>query len=98
MPPYHVHREEDGLTQAWLLDRSVLLHGGSWTPNFLAWPSAADVRLCSLSEVLERGNVPTRFFLSSKACAGILRRAAKRQKLLPEALRRALEQVAGPQA
>jgi DNA-binding NarL/FixJ family response regulator len=38
--------------------------------------------------------LPTRFFLSSTACAGILRRAAKRGRVLPEALARALEDQA----
>jgi hypothetical protein len=48
--------------------------------------------------VLETGKLPTRFYLSSKACAGILRRAEKRGKELPEQLQRALEAVAsGPQ-
>lgn len=45
---------------------------------------------CSLSQTLEVGNVPQRFFLSAKACAGILRRAEKRGKALPELLRQAL--------
>jgi hypothetical protein len=35
-----------------------------------------------------------RFYLSSKACAGILRRVEKRGKELPPALRLALEAVA----
>jgi len=39
--------------------------------------------------------VPPRFYLSAKACAGILRRAEKRGKDLPPALLRALEAVAG---
>jgi hypothetical protein len=39
-------------------------------------------------------NIPPRFFLSPKARAGILRRAAKRGKALPEALERALRAVA----
>lgn len=49
----------------------------------------------SLSEILETGEVDRRFYLSAKACAGILRRAAKRGKELPRALRLALEAVAG---
>jgi hypothetical protein len=36
-----------------------------------------------------------RYFLSPKACAGILRRAAKRRKKLPAVLAAALESVAG---
>src|SRR3990167_10395525 len=50
---------------------------------------------CSLSAILETGDVPRRYFLSPKACAGILRRAAKRGKELPIQLHRALEQAAG---
>ena len=53
-----------------------------------------DAAACSLSDVLEVGNVPQRFFLSATASAGILRRAEKRGKTLPEQLRRALESVA----
>lgn len=48
----------------------------------------------TLSEILE-SNVSERYFLSPKACRGILRRAEKRGKELPTTLRRALEQVAG---
>ena len=48
----------------------------------------------SLSEILQKSEIPSRFFLSPKACAGILRRAAKRGKALPEALDRALRAVA----
>jgi hypothetical protein len=50
--------------------------------------------VCSLSDVLEAGSVPPRYFLSAKACAGILRRAEKREKELPTALHQALQQVA----
>jgi len=54
--------------------------------------SAADA--CSLSDVLETGEVPQRFFLSSTACKGILRRAEKRGKSLPLSRKKALELVA----
>jgi len=47
-----------------------------------------------LSETLETGEVPQRFYLSQKACQGILRRAEKRGKQLPDQLRMALESVA----
>ena len=57
------------------------------------WPSAAAV--CSLSDILETGDVPQRFFLSATACRGILRRAEKRGKKLPEPLQNALSQVVG---
>lgn len=48
---------------------------------------------CSLSDILETGDVPPRYFLSATACRGILRRAAKRGKLLPPLLQAALESV-----
>jgi hypothetical protein len=59
----------------------------------LEFPS--DVAVCSLSDILEITDPPQRFFLSAKACQGILRRAEKRGKALPTTLRLALEQVAG---
>ena len=63
------------------------------TPEHTAFPerSPSDGAVCSLSDILETGDVPQRFFLTAKACAGILRRAEKRGKALPEALRAALE-------
>lgn len=56
------------------------------------FPNGADV--CSLSDVLETSDVPQKFFLSAKACRGILRRAEKRGRELPPALQRALTQAA----
>jgi hypothetical protein len=64
-------------------------------PNISASPN--DAAVCSLSQVLVTGSIPERFFLSLKACAGILRRAAKRGKQLPELLMRALTAVAFPE-
>jgi hypothetical protein len=61
------------------------------TLNTSEWHSAAAV--CSLSDTLETGDLPQRFFLSATACQGILRRAEKRGKQLPEQLRQALAQV-----
>ena len=57
--------------------------------------SLKDEGVCSLSEILETGDVPRRYYLSAKACTGILRRAAKRGKELPPQLARALQAVAG---
>jgi hypothetical protein len=65
---------------------------GFWTLNTSEWPS--DAAVCSLSQTLEVGNVPQRFFLSPTACKGILRRAEKRGKELPQALVVALRAVA----
>ena len=50
----------------------------------------------TLSQILQ-SNATARYYLSQKACAGILRRAEKRGKELPTALRQALQAVAeGP--
>jgi hypothetical protein len=45
-----------------------------------------------LSQILET-NTPDKYCLSAKACAGILRRAEKRGKELPQMLKEALEEV-----
>lgn len=47
----------------------------------------------NLSQILER-ETSEKYYLSPKACAGILRRAAKRGKALPPQLRAALAAVA----
>ena len=66
--------------------------GGYLTLNIFESPS--DAVVCSLWEVLEPDALP-KYSLSPKACAGILRRARKRGKELPETLRQALEAVSG---
>jgi len=67
-------------------------HTGCLTLNTLEWHSAAAV--CSLSDTLETGDLPQRYFLSATACQGILRRAEKRGKQLPPTLQAALEGIA----
>jgi hypothetical protein len=62
------------------------------TLNILEYPS--DGVASSLSDILETGEVPQRYYLTSRACRGILRRAEKRGKDLPEVLRSALLAVA----
>lgn len=49
---------------------------------------------CLLSDTLETGDLPQQYYLSPTACSGILRRAEKRGKKLPDQLRMALERVA----
>lgn len=58
-------------------------------PNISAWPN--DAVVCSLSQVLEQDSIHARYFLSAKACAGIIRRAEARGKKLPAQLQQALE-------
>ena len=82
-----------GRTQVLLLDPKEQSHGGSRMPNISSWPN--DAVVCSLSEVLVRGSIPQQYYLSSRACAGILRRAEVRGKALPIPLLRALQAVAG---
>ena len=68
--------------------------GQSWTLNTSESRNAAAA--CSLSGILEdSGSVARRYYLTPRACAGILRRAEKRGKDLPPALLQALKQVAG---
>ena len=92
--PVSCHRTEDGIlapsSGGW---RSSGTGGpiGSWTLSFSESPR--DVAECLLSDVLETSDVPDRFYLSPKACAGILRRAQRRGKTLPQQLRDALEEA-----
>ncbi len=53
-----------------------------------------DVAESSLSAILQE-NVPSKYYLTRKACLGILRRAAERRKDLPEQLELALKAQAG---
>ena len=62
--------------------------------NHTLTPSRSDGAVCSLSDILETGAHLAPYFSSRKACAGILRRAAKRGRALPDSLHRALEHVA----
>lgn len=71
----------------------ILSHTQCWTLSTSGWRSGAAV--CSLWEVLETGEVHRRYYSTSKACRGLLRRAEKRGKTLPEHLARALRAVAG---
>ena len=64
-----------------------LWRGDSWTVNISEWPSAESVSL--LSQTLEV-NAPEKYFLSARACQGILTRASRRGKKLPDLLQTAL--------
>lgn len=66
--------------------------GECWTRNGSEWPNGGSA--CSLSETLVTGPVPRKYFLSPKACRGILRRAEKRGKVLPAHLAALLRAVA----
>ena len=68
------------------------LLGGSWTLN--TGVSPREGRVCSLSRILE-DSPPRKYYLSRKACLGILRRARERGKPLPPQLEAALKAQAG---
>lgn len=77
----------------WLMDPSEPQRGESSMLNISEFPSDGGESLCSLVEVLETGVVPPRYFLSPRACRGILRRAERRGKKLPEHLAEALAET-----
>lgn len=66
--------------------------GESWTLSTGESPSA--VRESFLSQILEE-HPHQKYYLSRKACLGILRRSAERNKKLPVMLKEALEIQAG---
>ena len=76
------------LGASWETDTASL--GECTTLNTGECPSVG--RESTLSQILQ-ANVPEKYFLSAKACAGILRRAEKRGKELPPILKEALLQM-----
>ena len=89
-----------GRSSAKLMKSGILSRGECWTLNMCEWtdtlvPFLKEDGVCSLSDILETGDIPPRYYLSPAACRGILRRAASRGRELPEVLRQALEAQAG---
>ncbi len=88
------HRTKDGTwersSERW---RTSGMGGptGCLTHNSSAHPR--DAVVCSLSDILE-ARVPPKYYLSPRACRGILRRAEQRGKRLPQFLQAALERRA----
>ncbi len=66
-------------------------HGEYLTRN--TGMSPKDESVSTLSQIL-MAQVPEKYYLSPRACLGILRRASSRGKQLPEVLRKALERQA----
>lgn len=92
------------------LDFCAQTEGGTWEPSSGRWGNAgiggpgacltlkvsefpSDAVGCSLSDVLEP-RVRRKYYLSRRACAGILSRAKRRGRKLPPSLSRALQSVA----
>lgn len=80
-------RGADGAKPEQSPETDGLWRGDSWTVNISEWPSAESVSL--LSSTLEV-NAPEKYYLSARACQGILTRASRRGKKLPELLQTAL--------
>ena len=80
-------RGADGAKQEQSLETDGLWLGDSLTLNIGEFPNAAKESL--LSQILE-DNVPQKYYLSARACQGILVRASRRGKPLPELLKQAL--------
>ena len=68
------------------------LHGGCWLRN--TGPSPRDATESCLSQILQ-AHPPKKYYLTTAACLGILRRAEERGKPLPKALDTALRIQAG---
>ena len=97
--PISTSQKVGGKKPEWLSETTDLSSGECLTLNSSEWNhipgrSPSDGAVCSLSSILERGQIDPRYFLSQKACAGILRRAEKRGKALPQQLHQALQTVA----
>ena len=88
-PMYLDLRTGSGLTRERSWQTGIPSLGEHSTPNFGESPSV--VVESTLSQILE-ANVPLKYYLSARACVGVLNRAQKRGKPLPEILKTALEQ------
>ena len=74
----------------------IMLHGECWTLSTCEWtafqePSHSVGGVCSLSDILETGDIPLRYYLSRQVCLGIIRRADACGVELPLVLRNTLE-------
>ena len=73
-------------------ETTTVLHGKYTTPSTGA--CRKDAKEFTLSQILQQ-DAPEKYSLSPKACAGIIRRAEKRGKTLPDMLMEALMEVIG---
>jgi hypothetical protein len=78
----------DGLKVGWCNAKGLKSHGGYWMHNTGECPN--EEKESFLSQILE-DTPQEKYYLSAKACQGILRRAEKRGKQLPQELKEALE-------
>lgn len=88
-PIFQCLQVANGQPQEWLEGGRLTQLGESLTLNIGEYPNVENES--TLSEILE-DNVPEKYYLSPKACLGILRRAKSKGRKLPDNLRIALEQ------
>jgi len=93
------HQEEGGTlvpsSGRWL-NSGIAVAGECWTLK--TSESHKDADECFLSDVLQEiGEIQPRYYLSNTAAAGILKRAEKRGKKIPEALLNALLEIKNQQ-
>ena len=88
MPYLYLDRRANGLTQARSWETVTPSPGGSTMLNTGECPSVAVASI--LSQILE-DNVHPKYYLSVKACRGIIARSERRGKPLPELLMAALQ-------
>ncbi len=91
-PLYLDLRAGSGLLRERSWERGSPSLGVYWTRSFGACPSVAVES--RLSQILE-AEAPRKYYLSAKACRGVLRRARERGKELPPLLKAVLERQAG---
>ena len=91
--PLYLNLTANGTTPAWSLEEAGRSHGESSMPSMWEEGRRSGEEDCTLSQIL-MDSVPEKYSLSARACAGILRRAEKRGKILPEILKNALEMQA----
>ena len=83
-------KRHDGPTPTFTWETDGALRTELLTRNTGEFPNAENAS--TLSQILQ-AEVPEKYYLSQKACLGILRRASARGKELPEVLRLALERM-----
>lgn len=88
-PIFQCLQVANGQPQEWLEGERLTPLGESLMLNIGEYPSVENES--TLSEILE-DNVPEKYYLSPKACLGILRRAKNKGRKLPDNLRIVLEQ------
>ena len=82
-------RLSDSSCPRWMTS-GMVWHGEYWTANSGEWHN--DAAVSSLSDALETQSVPQRYYLTPKACIGILNRAESSGKRLPKELETALRE------